>query len=263
MSDTPDRQLVRRRALGLTVAASPVMLGIREKVVAWFDEGVPEDEIRRRLSLMAVDDEHMGLRGFLGLNRKTLRMPAGSALVAVAQHYAQRLGKKKVRDALAGWMRSLKLDYWFAEYQIEWYKRGEPPEVGDFLLGGVIDFQLGPKGDATQIVSVVAGPGSDPEQLAHDFLDRCAQRFPKETWMRKGFPERDARRFAAFQNGMTDAQIADTELEAEGWPYRAADDAEYKRELRTRTSAVRKSRQRWLDYVTRMVDPVSRDSDAA
>lgn len=242
MTESADRQLEKHRALGVTVAASPVMQGIHEQVVAWYGEGVPGDEIRRRLSVMAVDDEHMGLRGFLRLNRKVLRLPAREALVAAAQFYAKRLNKKKVRDVLAGWMRELKLDYWFADFQIEWYKRGEPPEVSGSFLGGVVDFTLGPEDDAVRVVSVVAGAASDPEQLARDFLDRCGQLFPAETWMRKGFAERDARRFADFEHDRTDRQIAEQELLAEGWAYRAASDAEYERELRSRAEAVKKFR---------------------
>lgn len=259
MSDSKDRQLDKRRALGVTIAASSVMQDIQHQVVAWFDQGMPEDEIRRRLSIMAVDDEHMGLRGFLHLNRETLRKPTGAALVAVAQHYAKKLKKKKVRDSLGEWVREAKLDYWFADFQIEWYKLGEPPAAGGSFLGTVVDFKLGPKDDAVQLVSVVAGPASDPEDLAREFLDRCARLFPAETWTRKGFAERDARRFVDFQGGQTDRQIAEQELRSEGWPSRAADLDEYKRELKTRAAAVRKSRGRWADYVTKILDPVSRD----
>ena len=231
---------------------------MKDQVDSWFADGVPEDEIRRRLEARAIDDDHLGVRAFFGFNRKLVRMPAGAALKALAKHYASKIGKKSMRDQIAKWSHDLKLDQWLADFVIAWHKTGEPPAMWKGMFGGVTDFTLGP--DSIRLVSVVAGPASDPEFLAREFLDRCALVFPPETWQQKRFAERDARRFRLFAEGMTDFQAAKAELEEEHFDLVAVDKREYNREVEARANSVLQSRKRWMAYVTEIVDSVSPSS---
>ena len=63
-----------------------------------------------------------------------------------------------------------------------------------------------------------------------------------------------------FAEGKTNREIADLFLKREGFDLRAVDDAEYRRELRTRTDKVRQYRKRFVQYVTEIDEFQSRDS---
>ncbi len=92
---------------------------------------------------------------------------------------------------------------------------------------------------------MVAGALCDPEEAVEEFLRKCAQCLPPQTWMRKGFAERDATRFKAFAEGQSDFQIARAELDVEGWPSTAVNKREYNAGIKTRANSVLVSRQRW------------------
>ena len=77
----------------------------------------------------------MGLRALLGLNRKLTRMPAGPALRRLAQHYASKVGKRRLGDLVAAWAHNLRLDTWLADYHIEWYETGTPPPIAKHQVG--------------------------------------------------------------------------------------------------------------------------------
>ena len=107
------------------------------------------------------------------------------------------------------------------------------------------------------MVFMFATPMCDPKEAAEAFLRKCAVVFPAETWMTKGFSERDARRFKAFEEGATDFDIAKAELNAEGWESRAVDKREYNAEVAVRANSILVSRKRWYDYLTGLLAPAS------
>ncbi|MDP2233467.1 MAG: hypothetical protein Q8K89_07515, partial [Actinomycetota bacterium] len=172
--------------------------------------------------------------------------------------WADKLKKKSVRDLLVQWTAHNNLDSWLADYMVEWSQTGEPPALAGKSARVAGDFKLGK--DAEPTVFLVAGPMCDPDEACEEFKRKCAQVFPPETWMRKGFAERDARRFKAFVEGATDFDIAKDELQADGWEWVATDKREYNAEVKRRANTILQSRNRWDEYVTRLVDSESRIS---
>lgn len=235
------------------------MKEMQERVAAWFGEGVPEDEIRRRLCAQAVDSD-FGLRAFLGFNRKAMRMKAADALVYVATFHARKLGSKTMKRVLADWAASIGVDSWVADYQITWYTTGTPPALGQHMFGGVNRITLGPPSDPIPMVFAIAGAMSDPETIAEEFVNRCYREFP-QAFVRKEQAERDAVRTLRFVNGESDFDIARDELAVEGWDSSAANQREYNQGVRSRANSITQARKRWMEYMTNTLDPVSPRND--
>ena len=254
MDTKADRVLVKRQAWGTTLAATPTMKELHERVEGWLAEGLSEEEVRRRLCDEAVTAEY-GLRAFLGVPRRVMRMTAADAVVAVAQSWAKALGPKKMGTVLTEWARTAGVDAWLTDWHIEWHRAGSPPPMHRTMLGGVGKTDVGPKGDTSPLVYVMAGPLSDPETLAEEFVNRCYREFP-HSFDRKEHAERDAERVRRYQTE-SDFQIARDELEAEGWSVSAVGKREYNQGVSSRANSITQSRKRWLEYVTNSVEPVS------
>ena len=125
---------------------------------------------------------------------------------------------------------------WFVLWVLEWAKTGSP---GPFYVGvrgtvGSGHWRLGRR-DSIPLVYVVAGPTSDPEALARDFLAKCKEVFPPETWTKKADPQRDARWFRLFEEGMEDWDIHAASPKKDQWSGGAA--------------TVRQGRSRWAAYI--------------
>jgi len=251
----------RRRAIGTTLSAAPPLLTLRDEAQAMLDSGKTRDEVRAYLCDVAVNHGGLGLRAFLGLNREVARAPISKVVVALAAQWAKRLKQRSVGDALAEFAHRHGLDQWLADYILDWIDNGDAPAVSERQVKGVGTMEFGPGEEKLRVVYAAANALADPEEVARDFLNECARSFPKETWMRKGFAERDAERFRRFYEGATDFEIAKAELEAEGLRYRAANEREYNLEVKVRANSILKSRTRWEQYVTNIVQPVSRSSD--
>jgi hypothetical protein len=260
MSKLTDRLTPKRQAFGTTFASTPAFKDTQARVREWFASGVDEDEIRRRLRLQMVQDDDIGLRLVLGLNRKALRLPADKALVVLAKHYADKIGSKRLEDLLARWAQSAGLLDWLADYHIAWYKTGTPPAMSGSFFGGVVTVPIGPKDDRTPLVMAIAGPVSDPEALAEQFLDECYRAFPA-AFARKEHSERDAERHRLFADGLSDFKIARKELEDGGLQRRAVGTTEYNRRVKVRANAVLHARKRWLEYVTNIGELVPPNTD--
>jgi hypothetical protein len=235
------------------------MKELHERVEGWFAEGLSEEEVRRLLCNEAVTAD-FGLRAFLGVPRRTMRMQAAEAVIAVAQSWAKALGPKKMGTVLSEWARTSGVDAWLTEWHIEWYRTGSPPPMHRMMLGGIGKTDVGPKGDTSPLVYAMAGPLSDPETLAEEFVNRCYREFP-HAFDRKEHAERDAERMRRLAAGESSFQIARDELASEGWDFTAADTREYNQGVRSRANSITQSRKRWLEYVTNSVDPVSPSSD--
>lgn len=248
----------RLKGIGITMSASPPMQDLCREAVAKFEAGATEDEVRAFIAEYMVDHSDLGVRALLGMNRKVARFPADKALMALAKLWGAKLKKKSIRDLLVQWTHHNHLDGFFSDFIVGWAQTGEPPALSGNSARVIGDFRLGKDGEP--LIFMMAGPLCDPAEAAQAFLKKCALTFPPETWMTKGFSERDARRFKAFEEGATDFDIAKTELTTEGWRWVASDKREYNAEVKTRANSVLVSRNRWYDYVTGLLDSASRNS---
>lgn len=255
MSKLTERLAGARQAWGTTFAAAPPIKETQQHVREWFEAGEDEAEVRSRLRAQMIDDKDLGLRVFLGLNRKTMRYSAAKAVVALAKQYADKIGSKHIETLLTEWAESAGVLDWMADYHIAWYTTGVAPAMGQQLFGGVATLRIGQKDDQTPIVMAMAGPASDPEAIIEQFREACYREFP-DAFARKEHAERDAERFRLHHEGLTDFDIARRELEAEGWPWTAASKAEYNWGVESRANAVWYARKRWLEHLANTADPV-------
>jgi len=257
MTNPSENLSQRLKGVGISMSASPPMQDLYRDVCALFAGGASDDDARRYLAEYLVDHPDLGIRALLGLNRKAARLPADKGLMALAKVWADRLKRKSIRDLLVEWTHRNHLDVWVSDFVIEWARTGEPPAISDDAARVVGDFRLGK--DADPLVFMFASPLCDPAEAAEAFIKKCALVFPPETWVCKGFAERDALRFKAFEEGATDFDIAKAELEDEGWRWVASGKREYNAGVKTRANSVLVSRNRWYEYVTGLLDAASRN----
>ncbi|MHB8868727.1 MAG: hypothetical protein ACYC6T_05870 [Thermoleophilia bacterium] len=228
-----------------------------ERARAELAEGLPEEEIRRKTLERAKEETLAGIRVlFPGLNRKALRASAPFALRALADDFAKKWRKKKVRDGAARITEALGWDAWLAGFILDWAKTGEPGAYLAGFDGGVHTITVGPEGERFPMVVVLATPPSDPDALIEEFRAQFQQIMPRASLRSIRDPETRARWFRLFEEGQSDRQIAELELEKDGFDLRAVDDAEYKRERTLLMGRIRTARKRWLDHVTEITGSV-------
>lgn len=246
-----------KRAWGQTIAASPELRALMERAREELAEGLPDEEIQRRTLERAKKDALSGIRVlFPSLNRRVLRAPASLALRVLADHFATKWKKKKVRDGAARITEALGWDSWLADYILNWAKTGEPGAFLDGFHGGVHAVTIGPEGDRTPMVVLIASPASDIDSLIEEFRAQYQRTMPRASLRSVRDPETRARWFRLFREELADREIADMELKADGFDLRAVDDAEYQRERKLLTGRIRTARKRWLDHVTEVARSV-------
>jgi hypothetical protein len=128
-----------------------------------------------------------------------------------------------------------------ASWLLDWTKTGRPGPVFKEARGSVVVVQF-PDGRGGSIpqVHAVAGPLSDPVQIAEEFLAKCREVLPKQTWVKKETPARDARWFRLHKEGMQDAEIDATSPAEDSW---------------SGANTVRQARFQWRRYVRRITGP--------
>jgi hypothetical protein len=180
----------------------------------------------------------------------------GETLAAIPQFRAwkedaaDRLRRGESEDSVAGWLtecvgtvidpleRALGFDRVMAMWVLDWAKQGEPGPIFKEARGGVLVVPL-PDGEGGSVPAVfaVAGPLSDPEAIAREFLAKCKEAFPEETWTAKETPARDARWFRLHKEGMPDAEIDANSSRQDSW---------------SGANTVRQARFQWRRYVRRI-----------
>jgi len=261
MNREPTHNLMRRKALGITMSAAPPLQELRDEAVAMLDAGKPREEVDAYLRHIAVTHPEMGLRAMLGMNRRVARFSASRLMLELGKHYSNLLRKKSVQDAIGDAAHMYGLDQWLADYILGWIDTGEPPPFRESDVQWVGDMDIGPQGDKTKLVGVLINGIADPNEAAQQFIVQCHRSFPPETFARKGMAIRDAERFRAFAQGATDFDIAKAELEAEGSTEHLKSTGEYGTEVATRANSVLVARKRWDEYLTKLFEPVSPVSD--
>ncbi len=244
-----------KRAWGQTIAAAPEMRALMEQAREELAEGIPEDVVRMRTLERAKHETLAGIRILLpSLNRKALRASAPFALRALADHFAKRWRRKTVRDGAARITEALGWDAWLADFIIDWAKTGEPGPYLSGFDGGVHTLTIGPEGERVPLVVVLASPASDLDSLIEELRAQYQRTMPRASLRSVRDPETRARWFRLFEEGLTDRQIAEMQLKADGFDLRAVDETEYKRERKLLVGRIRTARKRWRDYVTEIVD---------
>ena len=144
-----------------------------------------------------------------------------------------------------------------AEWLMNWAETGEPGAL-DNRVRGTVQAETLRDGDGEEIsvVFALAGPTSDPEEIAEEFLRVCRKTLPKECFKQKVNPERDARWFRLHKEGLSYREIAELALKEDGFDRRCASDEDWKQELDAWTSRVTVACLRWQEHLTRLTDSV-------
>ena len=204
-----------------------------------------------------MDEENKNLKDLQALGETLAALPEFQGW---KQEAARQLRAGEAEDSVLVWLveqvctvldegeQAAGFDRIVASWLCEWAKAGQPGPMFKEVLGSVVWYPLP---DGTPLVIAVAGPLSDPEELAAEFLGVCRDVLPAETWVRKANPERDARWFRWFKEGLTDREIAERHLEEDGFRLRAVDDTEWKTEVTAWANRVAVARIRWWQHVTR------------
>jgi hypothetical protein len=172
-------------------------------------------------------------------------------LRALKEGAANRLHDGESDESVVSWLvdstqsetndleRALHIDRRFAGWILDWARSDEPGPFFEEARGAVLSWNMPDgEGGTVPLVFVVAGPTSDPNELAEEFLQRCLELFPPESWVKKERPERDARWFRLSKGGKQDWEIAAQSPEEDSWWGGA--------------NTVRQARFRWQRYVTRI-----------
>lgn len=251
----------RANALSQTLAASQPVRELAEYARAVFASGHSDEIVRKRVRARA---EEIGLSSwrFLlpGLNRKVLRYPFPKFLIEAARYYAKGTRHKDIREFIESFTARIGLDDWVVDSAIHMARTGEPlPMVGN-LFGGVHVQRFTFGSEPSEVVILAAGPFSDFEALADEFLATCSRVYPAESWQRSHTELRDARWLRAFYEDMTDAEIAWDELARLHPREIVHGNPAFADEHKRKVAQIKQARKRWMDKVTKILASASPDS---
>ena len=233
-----------------------------DHTAALLAEGLPEEIVRARVKARAEELDMATWRFLIpGLNRKVLRYPFPRLLVEVAKHLAKNTRHRSVRDFIESFTAKIGLDEWIVDNALAVARGGDPIPMPHSLVGGVTVHPMNLGGERTDVIIAAAGPLSNPEEIAREFLDTYYRTFKGKILERSPNEERDARWLRAFYDGKSDAEIAWDELDAKYPREIVWENPKYHEEHRRMTQTVKQGRTRLLARVTQMVGSVSPDSE--
>lgn len=263
MTRISDHGAVRAEALAATLAASPPVRELADYARALISSDLPDDIVRSRVRARAEDIGLSSWRFLLpNLNRKVLRYPFPKLLVELAKYYAKGTRYRSLREFVESLTSRIGLDDWLIDNAIHMARTGEPLPMYDRLLGTVhTQHMTFGDGAPVDVVMLLAGPASDFEALADEFLAACARLYPAESWQRSTTELRDARWTRAYYEGKTDAEIAWDELGVLHPHEIVHQNPAYADEHKRKVAQVKQARKRWMDKVTKILDSASPDSE--
>jgi hypothetical protein len=184
-----------------------------------------------------MDEENKNLKDLQALGETLAALPEFQGW---KQEAAQRLQAGEAEDSVLVWLveqvrtvldeaeQAAGFDRIVASWLCEWAKTGEPGPMFKEVLGSVVWYPLP---DGTPLVIAMAGPLSDPEELAAEFLgvrgvfipiggmnqDRCALKVQKPWNLRGTFiPIGGMNRDKCTPQGWGAMILADTAAQASG-----------------------------------------------
>lgn len=149
-------------------------------------------------------------------------------------------------------------DDWLVGYVDEFARTGKSSALFDSVGGRIEALRFGENEKAGAIVAFLT-PLTPLETKIEELRDKCVAEWGGIPRMKPETQQEAARFYRLFEEGKTNRQIA--EMELEDFRLRAASDEEYKTELRLMTDRVRQLRKRYREYVIKVGELVSRDSD--
>ena len=263
-----ERVIAERLMHGNLLGASEGARELAEAARADLAEGLSETEVRRRIR-SRLESQGLTLRRQLlpSVSRRMLRVRLRPLLRALADLIADRSPSRRFGSALDSLLARIGLDQWLEDYIWTYAKTGEVLPIFEGYAGTVFRTEIGPKGDKTPTVWLVATPASDVESLIEWLKDEARTAFPADTFSKRfGTLEEGAQFYRWNREGRTYEQIAHDNINELYPDWCASDDQaefdEYTRLVERETARVKKLAERTAargDRIASFVSPEDTD----
>ena len=257
-----ERLIAERLMWGDLIGASPVLRNMAASARAETEQGLSEAEVRQRIR-SRMQSEGMTTRAWLlpSLSRKMLRVKLKPLLHALADLIASKTSSNRLGAAIEPWFEKLGIDQWFEDFIWHYAQTGETSPIFDAFTGKAFVHEMGPQGNKTPAVWLIATPASDVRALVEEFIELAETAFPDETFSKRFESLRAGARYLRLheQLGLSYGQIARKEL-SENRPDLETGSDSFKELLQLETERITKAADRSSQRADRIVDFLSADS---
>jgi hypothetical protein len=247
---------------GDLIGASPVLRDMAATARAETEQGITEAEVRQRIR-SRMQSEGMSTRSWLlpSLSRKMLRVKIKPLLHALADVIASKSSASRLGPAIQPWLEKLGLDQWLEDFIWHYAQTGEPSPIFDAFTGKAFVNEMGPVGDKTPTVWLIATPASDVRALVEEFIELAEATFPDDTFSKRFASQLEGARYFRQhkQHDVAYSQIARQKVSEDRPDLEERSDA-FKELLDIETERVTKAAERSFERADRIVDFLSADS---
>jgi hypothetical protein len=211
-----ERVLIESLAHGNLLAAAPGFQDYAEWTREQLAGGLTEEQVRQRLrSRLETDGLTLKRQLFPGLSRKVQRVRLRRLLLALADHIASRAPANRLGGALDLFFDKIGFDQWLEDAIWTYASTGEAVPMLASYGGTVYRASVGPEGEKSPLVFLIATPASDVSALMEWFEEEAQAAFPDATFAkRSGKAAEGARYYLMNQEGQTFEQIAHDNITA-------------------------------------------------
>lgn len=261
---TPSARIVAERLMwGDLFGASPPIRELAESARADVESGLTEEAIRQRIR-SRMQSEGISTRAalFPTLTRKHMRVRLRALLHAFADLLATKAEGNRLGPALQPWLDKLGFDQWLEDYLWQYAVTGETSPIFDSFCGKAFVSEVGPEGDKTPTVWLIATPYSNVPALQEEFIELCLSAFPDATFSKRFDSMLEGARYLRMheQHGISYGEIARREL-LQARPDLAEGSEQFKELLRMNTETITQSAGRSFHRADRILENLSADSD--
>lgn len=205
-----ERVLIESLAHGNLLAAAPGFQDYAEWTREHIAVGLTEQQVRQRIrSRLESDGFTLKRQLFPGLSRGMQRIRVRKLLRALADHVADRTPAKRLGELVDLLANKVGFDSWLEDAIWTYASTGEPAPMLASYGGTVYRASVGPEGEKSPLVFLIATPASDVSALMEWFEEEAQAAFPDATFTKRSGKAADgARYYLMNQEGQTFEQIA-------------------------------------------------------
>lgn len=262
----PRERIVAERLMwGDLLGASPILRDMASAARAETELGLSEDEVRQRIRAR-MQSEGANTRAWLlpTFSRKTLRVKLKPLLRALADLLAAKAASNRLGPALQPMLERIGIDRWLEDYVWHYAQTGETSPVFDSFTGKTFVQEMGPRGDKTPTVWLVATPASDVRALVEEFIELAERTLPDVTFSKRFDSQLEGARYLRLheQLGLSYGQIARREV-IEDRPDLEEGSDSFKELLALETERITKAAERSVKHADKVIDFLSAESGDA
>jgi hypothetical protein len=208
-SEPRERTVAEHLVYGNLLAATPGLRALARQTKADLETSLSEEQARQRLRAR-LESQGLTLRKMLlpSVSRKLLRVSLRKLLHALADLIADKSESKRFGTALDTLLGKFGVDQWLEDYVFAYAAQGEVLPIFRGYAGAVQVLEVGPLGDKSPLVWLVATPASDVDALISEFKEAVTV-FPDETFTKRhGKAVKGATYYRMNQEGKSYSEIA-------------------------------------------------------